>query len=151
MLPARIMLILTGVFVTSGAWAADNITGDANAARMHQYQPALQGGELVQLTLGLLAVLVAIFALAWFMKRFGRVQGNLHGKLRVLAGLSVGTRERIALVQVGEQQILVGITPGSIRTLHVLDHPIEQENLAASVPGFSDKLASFMKKPQLPG
>jgi Cu(I)/Ag(I) efflux system membrane fusion protein len=34
------------------------------------------------------------------------------------------TRERIALVDVGGKQILIGVTPQAIRTLHVFDEPV---------------------------
>jgi flagellar protein FliO/FliZ len=82
-------------------------------------------GNLLQMILGLIAVLILIVALAWVMRRMGGMTGTAAGSLRILGGLSMGTRERIVLVQVGEQQLLLGVAPGRVQTLHVLEHPIQ--------------------------
>lgn len=81
-------------------------------------------GQLLQVTLGLFAVLAMILATAWIVRRTGAVRGIAGGQLRVLGALSMGQRERVVLIQVGETQLLVGIAPGQVRTLHVLDKPI---------------------------
>ncbi len=82
-------------------------------------------GNLLQMILGLIAVLVLIVGLAWIMRRVGGVTGTAAGSLRVLGGLSMGTRERVVLVQVGDTQLLLGVAPGRVQTLHVLEHPIQ--------------------------
>ena len=87
---------------------------------------------LVRLVGGLLVVLFLILALGWAMRRVGRYTSPVAGQLRVLGGVSVGTRERVVLVQVGEQQLLVGVAPGRVQTLHVLDKPLEG---ASGTPG----------------
>lgn len=82
--------------------------------------------SLVRLTVGLAVVVLAILALGWVLRRTGAgVSGGVAGQLRVLGGLSVGNRERVVLVQVGERQLLLGVAPGRVQTLHVLE-----ENLA---------------------
>ena len=92
-------------------------------------------GNLVQLTLGLLAVLLLLGGLAWLLRRSGRFTSSMHGALQVLGGVSMGTRERIVLLQVGRQQLLVGVAPGRIQTLHVLDEPIEMTQVATQARG----------------
>ena len=53
--------------------------------------------------------------------------------------------ERIALVDVGGQQILLGITPSSIRTLHVFDEPVVEPG--KPVPGdFAKRLQGMIGK-----
>ncbi len=76
--------------------------------------------SLLQMSLGLVAVLVAIVGMAWLARRFGRFQSPAGGILRILGGLSLGPRERVVLLQVGNVQLLVGVAPGRIQTLHVL-------------------------------
>ncbi|MGB5623896.1 MAG: flagellar biosynthetic protein FliO [Gammaproteobacteria bacterium] len=71
---------------------------------------------------GLFAVLVLILFLAWGLKRFQI--GASTGAIRVIAAASLGARERILLVQVGDTQLLVGVGSGGMRTLHVLDEPL---------------------------
>ncbi|MBI5462686.1 MAG: flagellar biosynthetic protein FliO [Gammaproteobacteria bacterium] len=84
----------------------------------------LAGGSLAKLGLGLFAVVFLIVGMAWVMRRMGGLPGTATGALRVLGGLSMGTRERVVLIQVGETQLLLGVAPGRVQTLHVLDRPI---------------------------
>ncbi len=50
------------------------------------------------------------------------------------------------LVQVGEQQILVGLTATDIRTLHVLETPLEvHEHKSMKNSEFARKLAGVMQ------
>jgi flagellar protein FliO/FliZ len=80
--------------------------------------------SLTRLTIGLLVVIGAIVAVGWLLRRMGGWSAG-GGQLRVLGGVSVGNRERILLVQAGKTQLLVGVAPGRVQTLHVLDEPIE--------------------------
>jgi flagellar protein FliO/FliZ len=88
--------------------------------------PLSGGGAayLAQLVVGLLVVLVAIVVLAFLMRRITGVQSRLGNDFRVVSGISLGARERMLLVQVGDKQLLVGVAPGRVQTLHVLDEPI---------------------------
>ncbi|MBI5040998.1 MAG: flagellar biosynthetic protein FliO [Gammaproteobacteria bacterium] len=94
----------------------------------------LAGGSLAKMGLGLFAVVFLIVGMAWLMRRMGGMPGTATGSLRVLGGLSMGTRERVVLIQVGETQLLLGVAPGRVQTLHVLDQPI-----ATTEPGKSGK------------
>lgn len=42
--------------------------------------------------------------------------------------MSVGTRERIVLIQVGDKQMLLGVGSGSVSQLYVFDEPIVAAN-----------------------
>jgi flagellar protein FliO/FliZ len=57
----------------------------------------------------------------------GQSRWHGSGDLRVVAGLAVGPRERVVLMQVGAQQVLLGVTPGSVRMLLILDEPLGQQ------------------------
>ena len=74
---------------------------------------------------GLLIVILSIFACAWFYRRFANLQSVNHDALKVIGGLSVTQKDRVVLLQVGEQQLLIGVSPGRIQTLHVLDNPLQ--------------------------
>ena len=80
--------------------------------------------SLLKVTAGLLLVIVAIFASAWFYRRFGNLSPVANDALRIIGGLSIGQKEKIVLLQVGDEQLLVGVAPGSIQKLHVLEKPI---------------------------
>ena len=103
----------------------------------------MSGSYLFQLILGLIIVLICIVALAWFAKRMNRLQSSTGSMLKIIGGLSMGSRERVVLLQVGSEQLLIGVSPGRISKLHVLDTPLEDaetnlektfaENLAEKV------------------
>lgn len=87
----------------------------------------LGAADLAQMLIGLILVVAAILVLAFFMRRVGGVQSRLGSEFRVIGGISLGARERMLLVQVGGKQLLVGVAPGRVQTLHVLDEPIRNE------------------------
>lgn len=95
--------------------------------------------------LGLLAVLAVILFSAWLMRRLQGLQGPSSNAVRTLAVLSVGQRERIALLEVGKTQLLVGITAHSIRTLHVFDEPV-MDSATASSGDFASRLQAMLAK-----
>jgi flagellar protein FliO/FliZ len=45
--------------------------------------------------------------------------------LGVISTLPLGQKERAVLVRVGKQQILLGVAPGRVTTLHVLSEPVD--------------------------
>ena len=86
---------------------------------------SIDTGFLTQFVVGLAIVLLTVIALAWFLRRFGRLQSSADGTMQLIGGLALSTRERIVLVQVGKAQILLGVAPGRVDAIHVLDEPIE--------------------------
>jgi len=98
--------------------------------------------NLVQTTLGLLLVLLVIGAAAWAFKRFGNVHVGAQGRMKIIGGISLGTRERAVLLQVGEQQLVIGVSPGRVQTLHVLDKPVLIEDKPEKSTSFSSRLQS---------
>lgn len=103
---------------------------------------------LMQLTLGLIVVLGAIAVLAWLLRRTQAVGVSVNGGLKVLGGVAIGQRERVVLVQVGETQLLLGVAPGSIRTLHELHEPLDTHapSAATGAPSFAARLGAALKK-----
>lgn len=87
--------------------------------------PEISAAYMVQMVLSLVFVIACIIALTWLIKRMQYPQGSSASAFRILASLNVGARERVILIQLGEQQILVGVAPGRVQTLHVLEEPID--------------------------
>ena len=81
--------------------------------------------DALTVSLGLMFILLLIFSLAWIMRKTGYGQLSGQGTLSVIATLNLGQKEKIALIKVGQQQILVGITATQINTLSVLDEPLD--------------------------
>ena len=79
--------------------------------------PTSSAGSLLQTIFALVFVLALLIGLAWFMKRYGpKVMGG-NNKMRVVSSLNLGGRERIVLVEVADQWIVVGASPGRINAL----------------------------------
>jgi len=99
-------------------------------------------GNLIQTTLGLLIVLLVIGVAAWAFKRFGNVHVGAQGRMKIIGGISLGTRERAVLLQVGEEQLVIAVSPGRIQTLHVLEKPVLVEAKLENTTSFSSRLQS---------
>jgi flagellar protein FliO/FliZ len=111
-------------------------------------QPAspLSVGSLAQLTLSLLAIVALILAISWVLKRFKVALPRASGDMAVLDQVSIGPRERIALVRVGDHQVLVGIGAGGIVPLTPLANPISLHSSPGAAP-FAERLRDMMKRP----
>lgn len=98
--------------------------------------------SLWRLLLALLFVLAMIFVAAWLIRR--SPLRNMHGAIKVVSSLSLGAREKLVLVQVGDQQMLLGVTPSQINLLQALPQPVLAEAVSAP-PKFADALALVLK------
>lgn len=105
---------------------------------------------LVSLGLGLLAVIAIIYGCAWLIRRMTGMTSMNNSVIKVVSVMALGTRERIVVVDVAGQQLLLGITPGTIRTLHVFDEPVVSVGGSAPSGEFAHKLQSLMNKTQAP-
>lgn len=136
---------MTGLLLFACSLAAHAGDKAAPTASAPVLEPMSTGG-LLQLIFGLLVVLALIVGLAWFMRRVGRLQGGAAGSLRVLGGLSMGTRERVVLIQVGDKQLLLGVAPGRVQTLHVLDEPIRMNESSHTAGSFAANLTAALQR-----
>ncbi len=104
------------------------------------------GGHLVNVTLGLIAIIALIFVLSAFVKRFGSGTFSVNSQLKILSSMPLGTRERIVLIDAGGQQLLLGITPTSINTLHIFSDPIVIDSKPDAPSDFSQKLMAILQQ-----
>ena len=67
----------------------------------------------------LLLVIALLLGMLWTLKRLKVMQEKNSGprQMELLETLSVGVRQKIALIQVGSRQVLVGMTPGQFTAL----------------------------------
>ena len=104
------------------------------------------------MTLALLVVVGFIAVLAWLARRTRRFGGADAGRIQVLSEQAFGVKERCVLVRVGDTDILVGVTPQSINTLHVFpvgantEAPPAPPAAAPKLPNFKDLLMRSLGK-----
>ena len=111
--------------LTSVANAAEQPFAAPEAAKTVSTSAA---GSLAQVTLSLILVLGAVFASAWVVRRLKNFGRPGAGTIHVVADIALGTKERAVLIQVGAQQLLIGVAPGRVNTLHVLAEPVRTDD-----------------------
>ncbi|WP_228151579.1 flagellar biosynthetic protein FliO [Pseudazoarcus pumilus] len=77
------------------------------------------GSSLVQMVGGLAVVVALLLGSLWLIKRLSGPRGAATG-LKVLGAAPVGPRERVVLVELADQILVLGVTQGSVNTLHTL-------------------------------
>ena len=106
-------------------------------------------GQLAQLVLGLLLVLGLIFFLAWMLRRVQQAGPAGKGQvIDIVGSRALGPRDRLVLVQVGNEQILLGLSPGTITALHVLKEPVQVPSTEQASPEFAQRLMELLGKDQ---
>lgn len=78
--------------------------------------------SILNMIFGLVVVVALILGLAWVLRKYGRLPTNQQVNMKIVGGLSLGTRERAVLVEVEGKRILLGVSPGQVQTLHVMEN-----------------------------
>jgi flagellar protein FliO/FliZ len=98
--------------------------------------------DWISFGLSFFLVILLLGATLWGLKRFGRMQikkSDTASQLRVIDSVSLGARQRIALIEADNQRILVGVTPSAISRLGQWEMPHS--------PNFQDALKEAESKP----
>ena len=82
------------------------------------------GDYLLQVVGSFFLVICALLSVMVLLKRFNTVGASTGGYIQVLASAPLGQRERAVLLQVGADQILVGVASGNVTALHHVSDPI---------------------------
>ena len=89
--------------------------------------------SLLQVVFGLLVVLGLLAGALWFLKRMGGGRFAPGSVVKIVGGVSVGNRERVMVVEVADQWIVIGVAPGQVSTLATL--PRQEQPAAQPTPG----------------
>lgn len=109
---------------------------------------AVTAGSMVQTLFSLLFVIALLVGTVWLIRKMSAGRGFGQGGLKTLGGLSLGPRERIVLVEIGDTWLVIGIVPGQIRTLHRMpkgELPTEMVSPLSDHP-FAQKLKQMVEK-----
>jgi len=99
--------------------------------------------DAVSMIMSLLMVLVLIFISAWVLKKFNVVNKTSTG-MKVITSLPVGSKEKVIVIQVGEEQLLLGVSAQQVTLLKILDKPLE---VATPINlDLSQKFGQFLNK-----
>ena len=97
----------------------------AQVAQPAGHATGTDAGSIGGAVFSLLLVIGLILGLGWLAKRMpGMKRGAGSSQLKVIASVALGPRDRAVVLDVGGQQLLVGVGQGGVRTLHTLEHPL---------------------------
>jgi flagellar protein FliO/FliZ len=121
----------------------------APAAKVGQHAAAAP--SMFGAVLALLGVLALIVGLGWVLKRMPGSGFKPADGLRVVASLNVGAKERVVVVDINGEQLLLGVTAGGINTLHRLPEPLPTPEPARlpdfkNLPNFAQLLQQRLRK-----
>ena len=109
--------------------------------------PTQTSSPLISVSAALGGIVILILVVAWIAKRFGFAGTNISDKknLRVSASVSLGSRERVVIVDVDDARLVLGVTASQITHLHTLPPAAESEqvvlqNNSADFQGMMKKL-----------
>lgn len=81
-------------------------------------------GPALRMLASLAAVLALVVGLAWAVKKLRNAGHLKSGLIEIVSGVSLGAREKVVLLRVGQEQVLVGVSPSGMRALHVIREPV---------------------------
>jgi len=116
----------------------------AHAAEQAPAAAPASAGSLAQVLLGLVVVLALMAGAAWVLKRMGVAGPGGNNVAKVVGGVSVGNRERVVVVEVGEQWIVVGVAPGSVNALSTM--PRQEVAPGATAPDGTKNFSAWLKQ-----
>ena len=105
--------------------------------------------SMTKMIFSLLLVLVIIIAIAWLLKRFAIIPTTTTGPIKIVSAASVGQRERVVIVEVGDTWLVLGVAPGKVNTLHSMEKSTSNSNdktLKIAGGQFSEELDKSISK-----
>lgn len=119
---------------------------DTTESAVTAVSPVVGGSELLGMGLSMLIVVAAILVLGWFYSRSRFAGSGASDIINVVATRALGPKERLLVVEVADQQLLIGMTSTAVQTLHVFDTPIDIVEAEPANTGFAARLRSQLKE-----
>ncbi|MFZ6686189.1 flagellar biosynthetic protein FliO [Undibacterium sp. SXout11W] len=136
--------MMTTILKFRAAFLLICVSAPSSAAEVATVNP---GVGFLQIAGALVFILLLMFGSAWLLKRIGPITSGNKISLKVIGGINVGTRERVLVVEVDDQWMILGVTANNISNLGSLakrDLPTTTQSPAAGA--FQDWLKRTMDK-----
>jgi flagellar protein FliO/FliZ len=109
------------------------------------------GASITEMLFYLLLVIGLIFFLAWLVKKVGYNNASQTHLMKVTACLPLTAKEKLMVVQIGDEQIVIGVAPGFVGHITSLKHSIDNNNVTnkdiedTDTSSFSNMLSRIIK------
>lgn len=108
--------------------------------------PGIAASDILNLMASMVIVVSLVVALGWGYSRLRFSGGAAGDAIRIVASRAMGSKERIVLVDVGDQQLLLGVTAMQIQTLHTFREPAVKTPAVVETAGFANRLRAAMRR-----
>ncbi len=110
----KILATLTLGLAPAALWAQPTLTRGLSPSQAADY------------LMGVLIVMAMLGAFVFFARRFQQRQVLGGGGLRAVGSLPLGSKERLVLVDVAGERLLVGVSPGGVQLVHRIESTPEE-------------------------
>jgi len=118
----------------------------ANATPTLPMTPGVGGGDILSLGASMFVIVGIIVLLGWLYSRSRFMSAGASDVISVVATRALGPKERLLVVEVADQQLLIGMTAAGVQTLHVLDKPVEVTQKETGQAGFAGRLRAAFQE-----
>ena len=111
----------------------------------HAFASQESASPLVSMGASLMAVIAIIVVLAYIAKRIGISGSTGNAQIKLVSQLAIGPREKICIIEVGEEWLVVGTTVQQMTLLSRTPRtePIATPTLVSARPDFAKILESI--------
>jgi flagellar protein FliO/FliZ len=108
--------------------------------------PVIDATSIAEFGMSLIVVIAVILLVGWFYSRLKVGAGRGGDQINVVANRPLGPKERLLVIEVAGQQLLVGMTASQLQTLHVFDSPAITVEKPNQEPGFGARLRTALQE-----
>ena len=105
----------------------------------------LDTSSLVQMLLALAVVVVLIIGLSFAVRKFNMFTAGSSRHIRIVGGLALSNKDRLLLVQVGDEQLLISASPGRVQKVHEMQTPVAIETAGEGKAATGQSFASLLQ------
>lgn len=117
----------------------------AQAAEPVQVAP-LSIGSVFSVLFGLVVVVSLLLGTAWLLRRLQGMQQAAPGMIQPVAQMQLGLKERVLLIRIDQENVLIGCTPQGIRALHAWQGPLPQGLATGPAPMVAAPFVEHLKR-----
>ena len=134
-------------FTALGAGLASRARADeVEVANSLPLTPGVGGGDVLSIGVSMFIVIGVIVVLGWMYSRSRFLSGGANDVINIVATRALGPKERLLVVEVADQQLLVGMTSTGVQTLHVFDEPVCITANPRNTAGFAARLRAAFQE-----